>query len=75
MVVAHIYIIRSLTGIARGDVLCKEVGPASARTAAQQTQLPREKDSLSRWGSGKYDTVKTANENLHPGIKSLCNRD
>ena len=34
MVVAQIYILRSLTGIAGGDALCQEEGPGSARAVS-----------------------------------------
>ena len=44
MVVAQIYILRSLTGIARGDALCQKEDHGSARTAVQHVQRAREEE-------------------------------
>jgi len=44
IVIAQIYILRSLTGIAGGDAPCQEEGPGSARTAVQQTRQAKEKE-------------------------------
>jgi hypothetical protein len=73
-VVAQIYIVRSLTGIARGDALCQEEGLSSARTAARVTQRARERESLNKWGSEEYDTARTANADSRQGTRSPSNR-
>ena len=43
IVVAQIYILRSLAGIAE-VILCQEEDPGSARTAVQHVQQAREKE-------------------------------